>query len=80
VLETSGQRAEAGAAYRRSLEILQSIQSLPELGQRLLALGRFTVADDAKEGRRLVERARTIFEEIGATGWSSEAEIALNSA
>ena len=76
-LEVSGQRAEAEAAYRRSLEILESIQSLPELGQTLLALGRFTLVEDAAEGRRLVERARAIFDEIGATGWSREAVAAL---
>jgi tetratricopeptide (TPR) repeat protein len=72
-LEVSGQRAEGDVAYRRSLEILDSIQSLPELGQTLLALGRFTLADDTNEGRRLVARARAIFDEIGATGWAREA-------
>jgi tetratricopeptide (TPR) repeat protein len=76
-LEASGQRAEAEASYRRSLEILEGIQSLPELGQTLLALGQFTLLDDAAEGRRLVERCRAIFDNIGATGWSGEAVEAL---
>ena len=79
-LEASGQRAGAESAYRRSLEILENIQSLPELGQTLLALGRFTLADDANEGRRLAERSRVIFDEIGATGWSREAAEALKPA
>jgi tetratricopeptide (TPR) repeat protein len=77
VLEANGQRAEAKASYLRSLEIFEGIQSLPELGQTLLALGRFTFADDVAEGRRLVERSRSIFDEIGATGWSREAAAAL---
>ena len=76
-LEASRQCVEAEAAYRRSLETLENIQSLPELGQTLLVLGRFTLADDVAEGRRLVERARAIFDEIGATGWSREAAEAL---
>ena len=79
-LEVSGQGAGAEVAYRRSLEILENIQSLPELGQTLLAFGRFTLADDVAEGRRLVERSRAIFDEIGATGWSREAADALKPA
>jgi tetratricopeptide (TPR) repeat protein len=79
-LEASRQCVEAEAAYRRSLETLENIQSLPELGQTLLVLGRFTLADDVAEGRRLVERARAIFDEIGATGWSREAADALKPA
>jgi tetratricopeptide (TPR) repeat protein len=79
-LEANGQRVEAGASYVRSLEILERIQSLPELGQTLLALGRFTFADDAAKGRQLVERSRAIFDEIGATGWSREAADALKPA
>ena len=75
--EADGQRAEADASYRRSLEIFERIQSLPELGQTLLAYGRFRLADDAEEGRRLVGRAHAIFEEIGATGWSRETEAIL---
>jgi hypothetical protein len=78
-LEASGRCVEAEAAYRRSLETLEKIQSLPELGQTLLALGRFTLAADVTEGRRVIERARAIFDEIGATGWSREAAEALKS-
>ena len=76
-LEASGQRADAEAAFRQSLEILGGIQSLSELGQTLLAYGRFRLADDGDDGRRLIERAAGIFEEIGATGWSAEASAAL---
>jgi hypothetical protein len=55
------------------------IQSQSELGQTLLALGRFKLSETAAEGRDLVERARAIFDAIGATGWSSEAERVLTS-
>jgi class 3 adenylate cyclase len=78
-LAAAGRRVEAEASCGRSLQTLESIQSLPESGQTLLALGRFKLADDRAEGRRLVERARAIFDEIGATGWSREAETVLAS-
>jgi tetratricopeptide (TPR) repeat protein len=78
-LEANGQRGEAESSYRRSLEIFESIQSQSELGQTLLALGRFKLSETAAEGRDLVERARAIFDAIGATGWSSEAERVLTS-
>jgi hypothetical protein len=38
---------------------------------------RFRLADDRDDGRRLIERAAAIFEEIGATGWSAETSAAL---
>jgi tetratricopeptide (TPR) repeat protein len=76
-LEASEQRADAETAFRQSLEILGGIQSLSELGQTLLAYGRFRLADDRDDGRRLIERATAIFEEIGATGWSAETSAAL---
>jgi class 3 adenylate cyclase/tetratricopeptide (TPR) repeat protein len=76
-LEMSGQRADAEMAFRQSLEILGGIQSLSELGQTLLAYGRFRLADDRDDGRRLIERAAAIFEEIGATGWLAETSAAL---
>ena len=76
-LEASGQRADAETAFRQSLAILGGIQSLSELGQTLLAYGRFRLADDRDTGRRLIERAAAIFEEIGATGWSAETSAAL---
>jgi tetratricopeptide (TPR) repeat protein len=75
--EAGGDREAAERAFRRSLEILAGIQSRPELGQTLLAYGRFTLAGDPGEGRRLIERARAAFAEIGATGWLAEAEQAL---
>ena len=76
-LEASGQRPDADASFRQSLEILSGIQSLSELGQTLLAYGRFRLIDDHEDGRRLIQRATTIFEQIGATGWSAEAAAAL---
>ena len=44
VLEASGDREQAGAALAQSLETFEEIQSLPELGQTLLAYGRFKLA------------------------------------
>ena len=76
-LAATGNRGEADAALRRSLEILEDIRSLPELGQTLLAYGRFKADEDPSGGRRLLERARAIFAEIGATGWLAEAVAAL---
>ncbi|HSF02334.1 MAG TPA: hypothetical protein VLA62_04960, partial [Solirubrobacterales bacterium] len=75
VLEASGDRQQAGAALAQSLETFEEIQSLPELGQTLLAFGRFKLADDAAEGLRLIDRARDIFARIGAVGWVAEAAI-----
>ena len=77
-LAASGQREEAEDNFRQSLEILTGIQSLSELGQTLLAYGRFRLADDRDDGRRLIERAAGIFEDIGATGWSAEVSATLD--
>ena len=74
-----GHKAEADTAFRRSLEVLEAIQSRPELGQTLLAYGLFRQCDDAVEGRAMIERALALFEEMGATGWIAEARAALAS-
>ena len=63
--------------FRASLDILEDIQSQPELGQTLLAYGRFRSRRDPPGGRRLIERALGIFEQIGATGWTAEARAAM---
>ena len=76
VLEASGDREQARAAFAQSLQTFEEIQSLPELGQTLLAYGRFTLDEDPAEGRRLLGRAREIFRRIGAGGWVTEAEAA----
>jgi hypothetical protein len=70
-------RAEADAAFRESLGILEGIRSWPEVGQTFLAYGQFKLLGDPDEGRALIERARATFEEIGATGWVVEAQAAL---
>jgi tetratricopeptide (TPR) repeat protein len=75
--EAIGSRAEAESEFRASLEILEDIQSRPELGQTLLAYGRFKLRDDAEGGRRVMDRALRLFEEIGATGWRAEALTAI---
>jgi tetratricopeptide (TPR) repeat protein len=75
--EAKGDDEDADAAYRHSLDLLEPVKALPEVGQSLLAYGRFKLAHQPAEGRRLVGRAREIFADIGATGWVSEAEGAL---
>jgi class 3 adenylate cyclase/tetratricopeptide (TPR) repeat protein len=77
VHEALGQREEAERAYRTSLEILDDGKPRPELGQTLLACGRFKRGEDDAEGSRLIERARGIFAQIGASGWLDEAAAAL---
>jgi class 3 adenylate cyclase/tetratricopeptide (TPR) repeat protein len=75
--EAMGNHDDADAAYRRSLGLLEPVKALPELGQSLLAYGRFKLVTDPVEGRRLVEGARKIFAEIDAIGWVPEADRAL---
>jgi len=69
---------EADSAFRKSLALLEEIQSPPELAQTLLAYGRFRRGDNAREDRVLITRALKLFEEIGATGWVTEARAALD--
>ena len=78
VHEATGSREEADAAFRLGLQILGEIQSRPELAQTLLAYGRFKAGNDPAGGRTLIERALSLFEEIGATGWVNEARAALS--
>jgi tetratricopeptide (TPR) repeat protein len=77
VHEAMGDRAEAAAEFRRSLEVLNEIQCPPELAQTLLAYGRFRRGDNTQEDRALIERALRLFEEMKATGWIEEARAAL---
>jgi tetratricopeptide (TPR) repeat protein len=70
-------RQEAEAEHRRSLDILGAIQSRPELAQSLLAYGRFRSADDPADGRRLLEQALALFEDMDAIGWIEETQAAL---
>jgi len=77
VHQAMGARDEADAAFRRSLEVLDEIQSRPELAQTLLAYGRFRRGDNMLEDRALIERALHLFEEMNATGWVEEARAAL---
>jgi tetratricopeptide (TPR) repeat protein len=78
VHEAARDRVQAEAEFRESLEILEEIQSRPELGQTLLAYGRFTRAEDPAGGRAQIQRALGLFESMGATGWGAEARAALS--
>ena len=75
--EASGDVAAADDAFRQSVAVLEATQSRPELGQTLLAYGRFGSRDGAPAGRVLIERALALFEEMDATGWVAEARAAL---
>jgi tetratricopeptide (TPR) repeat protein len=77
VHQAMGNRDEADAAFRRSLDVLEAIQSRPELAQTLLAYGRFRRGDNRREDQALIERALLLFEEINAPGWVEEARAAL---
>jgi len=78
VHQAMGDRAAADAAFRSSLEVLEGIQSRPELAQTLLAYGQFRRGDNALEDRAMIERALALFEEMNATGWIEEARAALH--
>jgi tetratricopeptide (TPR) repeat protein len=80
VHEAMGDRAEAEAAFRRSLEVCEKMQCPPELAQTLLAYGRFRRGDNTQEDEALIERALRLFEEMKATGWIEEARAALAAA
>jgi len=76
--ETMESHEEADAAFLKSMQVLEGIQSRPELAQTLLAYGRFKASgDDPAGGGTLIERALRLFEEMGATGWIDEARAAL---
>ena len=77
VYEAMGNRDEADGEFRRSLDVLEAIQSRPELAQTLLAYGRFRRGDNRQEDRALIERALRLFKEINAPGWIEEARAAL---
>ncbi|TMJ42613.1 MAG: hypothetical protein E6G90_18860 [Alphaproteobacteria bacterium] len=79
VYQAMGNRAEADAAFRRSLEVLEGIQSPPELAQTLLAYGHFRRGDNSLDDRAMIERALHLSEEMNATGWIKEARTALDS-
>jgi class 3 adenylate cyclase/tetratricopeptide (TPR) repeat protein len=68
---------EADAAFRQSREILEASESRPELAQTLLAYGRFRARRERAAGAAMIQRALTIFDEIGASGWAEEARAVL---
>jgi tetratricopeptide (TPR) repeat protein len=75
--DAQGKRPRAEAAFRRSLDMLEQIQSPPELAQTLLAYGKFRRGDNQREDRAMIDRALHLFEKMGATGWIEEARAAL---
>ena len=77
VCQAMGDRAEAEFSFRHSLDILEGLQSRPELAQTLLAYGQFRLGDNELENHALMERALSLFEEMNAIGWISETRVAL---
>jgi class 3 adenylate cyclase/tetratricopeptide (TPR) repeat protein len=75
--EASSDASAADAAFRRSLDVLDAIQSRPELGQTLLAYGLFRMRTDRAAGQALIERALELFNAMDASGWVAEARQAL---
>ena len=72
VYEAKGNREEADAEFQRSFEILNNIQSRPELVQTMLAYGRFKLAIKRDEGESLLNDALELFEDMGAMEWIEE--------
>ena len=73
-----GNRDEADAEFRRSLNVLEEIQSRPELAQILVSLWAVSTGDNQQIDRSLIQRALDLFVEMGATGWIEEANAALS--
>ncbi|MEM7042523.1 MAG: AAA family ATPase [Pseudomonadota bacterium] len=76
--EARGDSVEAEAEFRRSFNILNGIESRPELAQSMLAYGRFKLREDVKEGQRLLKAALSLFEEINAFGWVRETKATID--
>jgi hypothetical protein len=76
-LALGGDDIGAEEAFVKSLGVLEGIESRPELAQTILAYGRFKMGTDLAGARVLVERALAMFDEMGATGWATEARMAL---
>ena len=75
--EARGDRQSADGQFRRSVDVLQTIQSRPELAQSLLAFGRFELATDRDKAKELLQSALELFREIEADGWVAETQSAL---
>jgi class 3 adenylate cyclase/tetratricopeptide (TPR) repeat protein len=73
----AGNAPAADTWFRRSLELTGDIHSQPELAQTMLAYGRFQRERNPEEGVRLLRRALTLFEAMGASGWTEETREAL---
>jgi len=69
-------RAGAGGRWRsRASRGGARPESADVRGDPVVA-GTWKLDDDAAEGRRLIARARAIFDRIGAIGWVTEADVA----
>ncbi|MGI0524504.1 ATP-binding protein [Rhizobium giardinii] len=75
--EANGDRPSADGQFRRSIAVLQKIQSRPELAQSLLAFGKFELATERDKAERLLHSALKLFKEIKADGWVEETQSAL---
>lgn len=77
VLAACDEQVEALDAYLESLEILNKIQSKPELAQTLLAYGKFTLKQNLESGVESLNRALALFTEMNSIGWIAETEQAF---
>ena len=75
--EANGDRQSADGQFRRSIDVLQKIQSRPELAQSLLAFGKFELATERDKAEGLLHSALKLFKEIEADGWVEETHSAL---
>jgi class 3 adenylate cyclase/tetratricopeptide (TPR) repeat protein len=75
--EARGDRQSADGQFRRSVDVLQTIQSRPEIAQSMLAFGRFELATDRDKAKEFLQSALKLFKEIEADGWVAETQTAL---
>ena len=75
--EQAGDHSDASAHHRNSISVLSTIDSPPELAQSLLAYGRFLSSSNPNAAREHLQRALSLFGDLGATGWITEARLAL---
>ena len=75
--EANGDRQSADGQFRRSIDVLQKIQSRPELAQSLLAFGKFELVTERDKAEGLLHSALKLFKEIEADGWVEETHSAL---
>jgi hypothetical protein len=70
----------AAAAFARAIDVLRSINNEAELGEALLAFGRYKIeSGELAEGKDMVRDAIMLFSKLGLARPAAEAEKLLTS-